>query len=663
MATVNNVIPVRKPDGTMAVGTSGTGSAVPSQLAQRNAQDTARIQGQTQAVTNTTKGIIADATTNAQNRIAESAAEAAKNIADAKRTGQSYVDQAREDRVERDAAANAKAEQNKAEYLAELNSLNAEAEKTKAERDAEALSKYNAGKAAAQGQYDSDLAAASARRAELINAAQNIYNQRNAEAQAEYDKRSAESQGKINSMYDAYLEAQNQQYKKALDQGVAAQEEARAGVAKGYQTAANDLSVQAERNRRNMNMQALANGLNTGTGSQMQLAANQAYLKNYGNLRGEEAAQNAAIDRAIANLKVDYENNIAQALADNNFQRASALMEDYKSQVAWLDNQRNRNMDYLDTQTMNAENRYDTLSDQARAYLNQQNQYLQGVYDNALAANLSRLDQSTDTNRARYDTKDMYNTQLLDTTLQENQNRVDTTLDKQRDIMNQQWLYFTEQAHNDKNNAYNTLDSITSDANRQAIAAAMQGNSDINTALANNQNWADTQNRIDVEQAREDKQYADKQALLKADTLASYGDFSGYAALYGQDTANLMKQMWINQNPQMAWQAGLIDDATYLRWLTGPQGDAGGGGGGGGYGGGPSSTPNTSKVNTSGATTGMSISPSENTIKGQDLLFDAKAANNAARSNGNTTKSASSGSAKVSGTSISNWISANKRGS
>ena len=124
-----------------------------------------------------------------------------------------------------------------------------------------------------------------------------------------------------------------------------------------------------------------------------------------------------------------------------------------------------------------------------------------------------------------------------------------------------------------------------------------------------------------------------------------------------------MKQMWINQNPQMAWQAGLIDDATYLKWLTGPQGEDTGGGGGGGYGGGPSSTPKTGKVDTSGATTGTVINPTGNPIKGQDLLVDARAANNAARSNGNTTKSASSGSAKVSGTSISNWISANKRGS
>ena len=434
----------------------------------------------------------------------------------------------------------------------------AEATKTYNQRQAENQGIYNQRQSAAQSQYSSDLNAAAARRSSLISNAQSVYNQRNAEAQAEYEKRREEGAQYINGMYDDYLEAQKQQYKTALDQGIYAQEEARADIAKSYQTAANDLSTQAERNKRNLNMQAMAHGLNTGTGSQQQLAANQAYMKSYGNLRGEEAAQNASIDRAIAQLKVDYENNIAQALADNNFQRAAALLDDYKTQVSWLDSQRNRNQDYLDNWTMYAENVYDTAGTQARGYLNTSNMYNLQSYDTGRANNQSYLDTLAQANRARYDSLYDQSTSQYDAERMASRNSYENALA----------------------NAQNYLD----------------------TQRANNQNWADSQNRLNTEYAREDaqraeayaredKQYNDKQALLKADTLASYGDFSGYASLYGQDTANLMKQMWINQNPQMAWQAGLIDDATYLRWLTGPQGEAGGGGGGGGYYGGTPQTP------------------------------------------------------------------------
>lgn len=53
-----------------------------------------------------------------------------------------------------------------------------------------------------------------------------------------------------------------------------------------------------------------------------------------------------------------------------------------------------------------------------------------------------------------------------------------------------------------------------------------------------------------------------------AKILAGYGDFSGYAKLYGDDVANNMAQYWIYSNPQLAYSMGKISEDEYRR-LTG----------------------------------------------------------------------------------------------
>lgn len=65
-----------------------------------------------------------------------------------------------------------------------------------------------------------------------------------------------------------------------------------------------------------------------------------------------------------------------------------------------------------------------------------------------------------------------------------------------------------------------------------------------------------------------------------AKTLASYGDFSGYAKLYGDDAANNMAQYWIFQNPKLAYDMGRISAVDYAR-LTGQSSGSGSGSRGG----------------------------------------------------------------------------------
>lgn len=77
-----------------------------------------------------------------------------------------------------------------------------------------------------------------------------------------------------------------------------------------------------------------------------------------------------------------------------------------------------------------------------------------------------------------------------------------------------------------------------------------------------------------------------------ASDLAAYGDFSGYAELYGDEAAKQMAQTWATANPLPAYMNGLIDAEQYYQ-ITGKYpigyvkpGSGGGSSGGGGASGG-----------------------------------------------------------------------------
>ena len=73
----------------------------------------------------------------------------------------------------------------------------------------------------------------------------------------------------------------------------------------------------------------------------------------------------------------------------------------------------------------------------------------------------------------------------------------------------------------------------------------------------------------------------------RASALAQYGDFSGYAAIYGMTEAQKMFESWAAQNPQLAYTMGAITQDQYNNLITGQPINATGpalgvGGGGGG---------------------------------------------------------------------------------
>ena len=99
------------------------------------------------------------------------------------------------------------------------------------------------------------------------------------------------------------------------------------------------------------------------------------------------------------------------------------------------------------------------------------------------------------------------------------------------------------------------------DIERQRAELTAQYQRDVAAALAEN----DYNRAVALYNAAQNE---DAREFQKAETLAGYGDFSGYAALYGQEAADMMAQAWAAQNPDLAYNTGRIDAEQY-RAMTG----------------------------------------------------------------------------------------------
>lgn len=148
----------------------------------------------------------------------------------------------------------------------------------------------------------------------------------------EYRKYSSSGRGQaVNDLYDAKKQSQLSQLESAYQASRAEAEAARDKLPGQYQQQANDLSAQYERNRRNFNLQAENSGLNTGAASQAALAQNSAYQRDMGALRTAQADAMTEADRGIADLERQYQANVSSAIADNDYQRAQALLNEYNN--------------------------------------------------------------------------------------------------------------------------------------------------------------------------------------------------------------------------------------------------------------------------------------------------------------------------------------------
>ena len=142
----------------------------------------------------------------------------------------------------------------------------------------------------------------------------------------------------VNRLYEARQRAQIQALRDAYDQNMLTYQAAREDIAPVFEAQKNATAAESERQRAAFNEYAAARGLNSGAGGQAELARGNVLAGNLNALNTEQARQETEIDRAIAALKAQYQNQIAQAKADNDYQRLAELLTEYRTQEQSLVN-------------------------------------------------------------------------------------------------------------------------------------------------------------------------------------------------------------------------------------------------------------------------------------------------------------------------------------
>lgn len=139
--------------------------------------------------------------------------------------------------------------------------------------------------------------------------------------------------GQVNSMYDAALEAALAALKSSYDRSKLEAEQAMEKISPLYQTQRNATAANAERERMMFNEYAAATGLNSGAGGQAMLAFSNQLQNDLNDLYLGEANALTEAQNQITLLTMDYQNAIAEAVANNEYERAAALLQEFQMQA------------------------------------------------------------------------------------------------------------------------------------------------------------------------------------------------------------------------------------------------------------------------------------------------------------------------------------------
>ena len=157
--------------------------------------------------------------------------------------------------------------------------------------------------------------------------------------QTQFEKRQQEAQKGINAAYDKTLANQTNKINKRQDKNDKAWESAEKATKKYYTAVSKDVQQQIKQNGQGLNTFAQTNGINTGAGSQQSLQLNQVRSTSRGQIQAQRirALEENTRQRELA--KTDSQNRVAQALANHDYARAAALLDDFNNQDAWRENQ------------------------------------------------------------------------------------------------------------------------------------------------------------------------------------------------------------------------------------------------------------------------------------------------------------------------------------
>ena len=132
----------------------------------------------------------------------------------------------------------------------------------------------------------------------------------------------------INDLYKAQQEAALAALKAAYDQNIINVDAAAAKIPQTYQAAKNRSAADAAIASQNFNEYAAASRLNTGAGCQAQLALANQSAANLSSINQAEAQAVTDLETERLRIQTAYQNDIAQAIAEGDLQKAAALYQE-----------------------------------------------------------------------------------------------------------------------------------------------------------------------------------------------------------------------------------------------------------------------------------------------------------------------------------------------
>lgn len=132
----------------------------------------------------------------------------------------------------------------------------------------------------------------------------------------------------LKKQYAAQVEAELAGLKGAYEKSMAGYDEKLERLPQQYDAARNKVAAQDAIARKSFDERAAANGLNSGTSGQVELARSSAFQRDLANLDQEQANAVSDLNLEKANLQAQYESALAQARATGDASMANALYQE-----------------------------------------------------------------------------------------------------------------------------------------------------------------------------------------------------------------------------------------------------------------------------------------------------------------------------------------------
>lgn len=148
-----------------------------------------------------------------------------------------------------------------------------------------------------------------------------------------------QNQANIGKIYDAGIATQKQGLLDAYNANTAAQNQQTQNIQQNYDAASQMVGAQQAIGNGNLTQFANTRGINTGVGSQHQLNLNNSAARASAVIDFQRQQALQENERQKQMMTTAYQNQVQAALADNDYKKAAALLDDYQNNKKWQDQQ------------------------------------------------------------------------------------------------------------------------------------------------------------------------------------------------------------------------------------------------------------------------------------------------------------------------------------